>query len=104
LGWGCGLCLSIRLVQFLHAPPVSTELGEGQCVRRTKELIVSFLTKLLAILFELQHICGKRMSTLTKILVFRYPLLPILPESLTGAELIPPYLRLKPTLLLWRAL
>ena len=61
------------------------------------------LAERLAIPLELQHIRDKFISTLATILFFPHPLLPVLPESLTSLELGPPYLRLKPFLLLRRA-
>jgi hypothetical protein len=60
------------------------------------------LTNSLAILFELQHIRDKYLPALAPILIFLHSLLPVLPESLTSLELGPPYLRLKPFLLLRR--
>ena len=66
--------------------------------------VIYVLAARLAILFELQRIRDKFIPTLPTILVFRNSLLPVLPESLTHLELGPPYLRLKPFLLLRRAL
>ena len=53
------------------------------------------LTKGLAILFELQHIANKYISTLATVVIILHPLLPVLPESLTSFQFGPPYLRLK---------
>ena len=60
------------------------------------------LAERLAIAFKLQHIGDEIIPTLATIVVIPYPLLPVLPDSLARLELGPPYLRLKPSLLLMR--